>query len=89
MPILLRPSRQAASSFSEVKSVVHDPLRNDLGARGDLPAPAEPNAGFLLEHRLDGDFKPAGARLRIFLGNGDTVGNDDKLLSATLTGFIE
>jgi len=59
--------------------VVHDPLGIDLGASGDLSAPAEPNARFLLKRRLDGDFKPAGARLCIFLGNGDSVGDYDKL----------
>ena len=59
--------------------VVRDPLRGDLGASGDLSAPAEPNARFVLERRLDGDFKPAGAWLWIFLGNGDSVGDYDKL----------
>ena len=59
--------------------VMHDPLCSDLGASGDLSTPAEPNAGFVLERRLDGDFKPAGARLCIFLGNGDSIGDYDKL----------
>ena len=59
--------------------VVHDPLCSDLGKSGDLSTPAEPNARFVLKRRLDGDFKPAGARLCIFLGNGDSVGDYDKL----------
>ena len=70
--------------FGEIKrdignSVVHDPLGIDLGASGDLSAPAEPNARFLLKRRLDGDFKPTGARLRIFLGDGDPIRDYDKL----------
>ena len=60
-------------------SVVHDPLGINLGASGDLSTPAEPNARFMLERRLDGDFKPTGARLCIFLGNGDAVRDYDKL----------
>jgi hypothetical protein len=58
---------------------VHDLLSGDLGVRGDLSAPAEPNARFVLECRLDGNFKPASARLCIFLGNGDSVRDYDKL----------
>ena len=42
--------------------VVHN-LRCDLGMRGDLPAPAEPDAGPLLKRRVDGDFKSAGTLL--------------------------
>jgi len=59
--------------------VVHDPLGINLGASGDLSTPAEPNARFVLERRFDGDFKPTGASLCIFLGNGDSVGDYDKL----------
>ena len=59
--------------------VVHDPLGIDLGASGDLSAPAEPNARFLLKRRFNGDFKPAGASLRIFVRNRDSVGDYDKL----------
>ena len=59
--------------------VVHDPLGIDLGASGDLSAPAEPNAGFLLKRRLDGDFKAAGASLCILVRDRDSVGDYDKL----------
>jgi hypothetical protein len=47
--------------------------------RGDLSAPAEPNASFVLKCSLDGNFKPAGARLCIFLGNGDSIRDYDEL----------
>jgi hypothetical protein len=52
---------------------MHDRLGGNLGMRGDLSAPAEPNASFVLECGLDGNFKPAGARLCIFLGNCDSI----------------
>ena len=58
---------------------MHDPLGLNLGASGDLSTPAEPNARFVLERRLDGDFEATGARLYIFLGNGDPVRDYDKL----------
>jgi hypothetical protein len=58
---------------------MHDLLRGDLGLRSDLPAPAEPDAGFVLECRLDGNFKPAGVRLCISLGNANSIRNYDKL----------
>jgi hypothetical protein len=47
--------------------------------RGNLSAPTEPNAGFVLKCGLDGNFKPAGARLCIFLGNRDSIRDDDEL----------
>jgi len=59
--------------------VVHYLLRCDLGARGDLPAPAEPDAGLVLERPVHGDFQSAGARLCIFLGNGDPIRDYDEL----------
>jgi hypothetical protein len=40
---------------------------------GDLATPAEPNAGFVLKCGRESNFKPAGARLCIFLGNTDSV----------------
>ena len=49
--------------------VVHDLLCGNLSVRGDLSAPAEPNARFVLKCGLDGNFKPAGAGLSIFLGD--------------------
>jgi hypothetical protein len=58
---------------------VHNPLRSDLGVRGKLSAPTQPNARFLLQCRPDGDFKAAGARRCIFLGNGNSVRDYDKL----------
>jgi len=59
--------------------VVHDPLRSDFGASGDLSTPAEPHTRFVLERRLHGNFKPAGVSLRIFVRNRDSVGDYDKL----------
>jgi hypothetical protein len=58
---------------------VHNPLRSDLGLRGNLSAPTQPNARFVLQCRPDGNFKPAGARIRIFLGNGNSIRDYDKL----------
>ena len=58
---------------------MHDCLSGDLGVSGDLSAPAEPNAGFVLKCRLDGNFKPAGAGLCIFPGDGDPVRDYDEL----------
>jgi hypothetical protein len=58
---------------------VHDPLGIYLSASGDLSTPAELGARFVLECRLDSDFKPAGTRLCIFLGNRNSVGDYDKL----------
>ena len=55
------------------------PLRRNLGADANLSAPAEPNAGFLFERRVDSDFKSACASLRISVRNRDSVRNDDKL----------
>jgi hypothetical protein len=59
--------------------VMNDLLRGDLGLRSDLSAPAEPNARFVLECRLDGNFKAAGARLCIFVRNGNSIRDYDKL----------
>ena len=59
--------------------VMHDLAHCDLGARGDLAAPAEPDAGLVLERRIHGDFQPAGARECVFLGNGDPVRDYDEL----------
>jgi hypothetical protein len=59
--------------------VMHDRLRRDLGVRGDLSAPAEPNARSLLKRSLYGDLKPAGARLSSFVGNGDPIRDNHEL----------
>src|ERR1051326_6038542 len=59
--------------------IVRQLLRRDLGVCGDLSAPAEPNARFLRECRLHGNLEPAGARLCIFLGNGDSIRDYDEL----------
>jgi hypothetical protein len=59
--------------------VVHNLPRCDLGARGDLPAPAEPDAGRVLEGPVHGDFQSAGVRLYIFRGNGDPIRDYDEL----------
>ena len=58
---------------------MYDLLCGDLSVRGDLSAPAEPNARFVLKCGLDGNFKPAGARLCIFLGNSDSIRDYDEL----------
>jgi len=70
--------------FREIESdvgnpVVHNSLRSDLGIGGNLSAPTQPNATFVLQCRPDGDFKPAGARVCISLGNADSVRDYDKL----------
>jgi hypothetical protein len=59
--------------------VVHDLLSGNLGVRGNLATPAEPNAGFVLKRGLDSNFKPAGARAYIFLGNSDSIRDYDEL----------
>jgi hypothetical protein len=65
--ILFREIERDVGNF-----VVYDLLCGNLSARGDLSAPSEPNARFVLKCGLDGNFKPAGARRRIFLGNGNS-----------------
>jgi len=59
--------------------VVHDLLSGNLGVRGNLATPAEPNAGFVLKRGLDSNFQPAGARAYIFLGNSDSIRDYDEL----------
>src|SRR5208282_6674459 len=59
--------------------IVDNLLCCDLGVRGDLSTPAKPDAGFLLKCGPDGNFKPAGARGCIFVGNSDSVRDYDKL----------
>ena len=59
--------------------VVHDLLCGDPSVRGDLSAPAEPNARFVPKRGLDGNFKPASARAYIFLGNADSIRDYDEL----------
>ena len=58
---------------------MHDLLRGVLSMCGDLAAPTEPNPRFLLKCRLDSNFKPAGARAYIFLGNSDSIRDYDEL----------
>ena len=64
--------------FGEVERDVRNLVVDDLACRDptmrrDFSTPAEPNAGFLLECCVDGNFKPAGTRASISLGNGDSV----------------
>jgi hypothetical protein len=58
---------------------MHDMLLGYLSVCGNLSAPAKPNARFFFKCGLYGNFKPTGARLCIFLGNGDSVRDYDKL----------
>ena len=58
---------------------MHDRLRRDLGVRRDLSAPVEPDARFLFKRGLYGNFEPAGARISIFVWNGDSIRDYDKL----------
>jgi hypothetical protein len=83
------PIREAVVVFAVVlfgeiecdvaNTVAFRPLRRNPGAGADLSAPAEPNAGFLFERRVDSDFKSACASLRIFVRNRDSVRNDNKM----------
>jgi hypothetical protein len=59
--------------------IVHHFLRYDLGVRGDLSAPTEPDASFVRECRLHGNLKPAGARLCAFFRDRDSIRNYDEL----------
>ena len=59
--------------------IVHHLLGHDLGVRGDLSAPTEPDARSVLECRLDGNLKPAGVCLCTFVGNRDSIRDYDKL----------
>jgi hypothetical protein len=59
--------------------VMHDRLRGDLGVRSDLSAPAEPNARFLLERALTATSSPPARAFAFLFGNGDSVGDYDKL----------
>jgi hypothetical protein len=59
--------------------IVHDLLCGNLSMRSNLSTPAEPSARFVLKRGLDGNFKPARARVYIFLGNADSIRDYDEL----------
>jgi hypothetical protein len=59
--------------------VMHNLPCGNLSMRGNLSAPAEPNASFVLKCGLNGNFKPSGAHLRNFLRNGDSIRDYDEL----------
>ncbi len=58
---------------------MHNSVGGNSAVRDDLSAPAEPSASFVLECRLNSNFKPTGVRPCIFLGNGDSIRDYDEL----------
>jgi hypothetical protein len=59
--------------------VVHDLLSGNFGLRRDFPTPAEPNTGFVIKHRVNGNFKPASASAYISIGDAVSVRDYDEL----------